>query len=302
MLTRSYFHRYRQLPFITFSWPVGVDILEHFSHQGRLCFIIIFIIFIIIIIIKLNQGNKSNTRSIHSLQASPAETSITPLVAEDSRVGWTLATGSLNIHGLFCNHFHFIYSVLVWLFHRHLLPKARGNGAGPFLLKGTQTTSKGGRKAKRTHAHLEVRAFDQWGEGWLFMQWRRRVTAGNPISLWKVCFHFFHVAGGSTISLVLLGHCLENCELSECHPALHRARVSLEGPGGVAKAGSHCSQVPRWNTLISTDQGKTGHPRLAQQEGALGLCRLCHPLPAKPDRPESQGRLSSRTPHDLDPS
>lgn len=135
MLTRSYFHQHRQLPFIICSWPVGVDILEHFSHQGRLCFIII-------IIIKLNQGNESNTRSIHSLQASPAETSITPFLAEDSRVGWTLATGSLNIRGLFCNHFHFTYSVLVCLFHRHLLPKARGNGAGPFLLKGTQTTSK----------------------------------------------------------------------------------------------------------------------------------------------------------------
>lgn len=104
------------------------------------------------------------------------------------------------------------------------------------------------------------------------------MTTGKPISRWKVCFYFFHVAGGSTISLVPLGHCLENCELSECHPALHRTRVSLEGPGRVTRAGSHCPQVPRWNTLISTAQGKTGHPGPAQQEGALRMCQLFTPF------------------------
>ena len=75
----------------------------------------LLLLLLLLLSLKLNQGSEFNMRSIHSLQASPAETSFMPLAAEDSRVGWRPATGSLNTSDLFCHHVYCIHSVLIWV-------------------------------------------------------------------------------------------------------------------------------------------------------------------------------------------
>lgn len=128
------------------------------------------LLLLLLLSLKLNQGSEFNMRSIHSLQASPAEISFMTLAAEDSRVGRRPATGSLDTSGLFCHHVYCIHSVLIWVFHRYLLPKARSNGASPFFLKGTQLQRE---KEKQKGPMLTQKwgAFDLWEEGWLFLQW-----------------------------------------------------------------------------------------------------------------------------------
>ena len=58
-------------------------------------------------------------------------------------------------------------------------------------------------------------------------------------SQWKICFSLFLVA-----SLVLLGRCLENFELSGYHPTLHRDGAFWEGPEGRPELGVAVPRCP----------------------------------------------------------
>ena len=159
----SYFHWHRWLPCITCSWPVGVYILEYFSHQGHLYFVIT-----ITIIIKAESGKWIQYEK-HPFIAGLTSWDQLHALGSRGQQSW-VETSHRESSDLFCHHIYCIHSVLIWVFHRYLLSKARSNGASPVFLKGTQLQRE---KEKQKGPMLTQKwgAFDLWEEGWLFLQW-----------------------------------------------------------------------------------------------------------------------------------
>ena len=103
-----------------------------------------------------------------------------------------------------------------------------------------------------------------------------------------------HIAGGSTISPLPVGHCLQNYRLPGWMPPSPPQGWSLLcSIWRDCQSQEQLPSVPCWNTLSSTAQHNTGHPNWSNRKVLQGNATSVT-LPAKLDRLESQEMFSSR--------